>query len=251
MAEPTAHVKEIFSGLQGEGLYVGERQLFVRFEGCNLRCLYCDTPAALTRTLMARVEEEPGSRKFTELPNPFGVEELLAEIRRMCQRHGLHKHIALTGGEPFCSQAFLYALLPELHQRGYKVYLDTNATYGSAAGELAPFVDVYAADLKLFSTSGMPDTLPLHRWFLERVPHDKVFVKLVCTASMDEGEFADAIALIASLNPALPLVLQPVSAAEPEVIPTEAQLLRWQGQASEFLSTVRVVPQVHVPAGWK
>ncbi len=251
MAEPTAHVKEIFSGFQGEGLYVGERQLFVRLEGCNLRCLYCDTPKALSRTLTARVETAPGSRSYQELPNPFTVEVLLDEIKRLSAQHGLHKHIAITGGEPFCSQEFLYALLPELYQHGYKTYIDTNGTYGSAAGELAPFVDVFATDLKLLSTSGMPDCLPLHRWFLERVPHEKVFCKLVCTASMDQSEFADAIALMASLNPDLPLVLQPVTASQPEVLPTEAQLLRWQGEASEFLSNVRVVPQVHVPAGWK
>ena len=36
-------VKEIFASIQGEGPYVGYKQLFVRFCNCNLKCNYCDT----------------------------------------------------------------------------------------------------------------------------------------------------------------------------------------------------------------
>ena len=38
-----AIIKEIFSSIQGEGPYIGEKQLFIRFCGCNLNCAYCDT----------------------------------------------------------------------------------------------------------------------------------------------------------------------------------------------------------------
>ena len=36
-------VKEIFTSIQGEGPYVGYKQLFIRLCGCNLNCSYCDT----------------------------------------------------------------------------------------------------------------------------------------------------------------------------------------------------------------
>lgn len=38
-----ANINEIFASIQGEGRYVGEKQLFVRFSSCNLKCAYCDT----------------------------------------------------------------------------------------------------------------------------------------------------------------------------------------------------------------
>ena len=39
----TAFIKEIFTSVQGEGFFIGEKQIFIRFCGCNLKCDYCDT----------------------------------------------------------------------------------------------------------------------------------------------------------------------------------------------------------------
>ena len=50
-AAKTATIQEIFSGIQGEGVLVGVRQIFLRFHGCQLHCRYCDTPATARRRL--------------------------------------------------------------------------------------------------------------------------------------------------------------------------------------------------------
>ena len=43
MPQQSTKIREIFTSIQGEGPYVGEKQLFIRFCKCNLACNYCDT----------------------------------------------------------------------------------------------------------------------------------------------------------------------------------------------------------------
>src|SRR5262249_61325878 len=39
-------ITEIFFSIQGESTHAGEPCIFVRFTGCSLRCVYCDTKYA-------------------------------------------------------------------------------------------------------------------------------------------------------------------------------------------------------------
>ena len=56
-----AQLIEVFSSIQGEGLLVGCRQIFLRFALCNLDCDYCDTPFAPQAA--CRIEDAPGARE--------------------------------------------------------------------------------------------------------------------------------------------------------------------------------------------
>src|ERR1700733_9565371 len=42
-----APVLDIFLSRQGEGICVGDPQIFIRFGGCNVVCDYCDTPESM------------------------------------------------------------------------------------------------------------------------------------------------------------------------------------------------------------
>ena len=56
--EEKIKVKEMFVSTQGEGPFVGYRQLFVRFCGCNLACKYCDTDFLAKDNLLEYTVEE-------------------------------------------------------------------------------------------------------------------------------------------------------------------------------------------------
>ena len=68
---PAIRLVEVFSSIQGEGMLVGHRQVFVRTYGCNLRCTYCDSPETLKESgspPVCRVEETPGTWTFRRSP---------------------------------------------------------------------------------------------------------------------------------------------------------------------------------------
>ena len=87
-----AKIAEIFDSIQGEGPYIGYRQLFIRFCGCNLLCDYCDT------------EFDKGKI--------YGIDSLLEEIKSF-DISSMHS-VSLTGGEPLLHYQFLTEFLPEL-----------------------------------------------------------------------------------------------------------------------------------------
>ena len=71
-----SYLSEVFSSIQGEGLYVGDRHLFVRFAGCNLNCQYCDTPDS----------RAVGNK-------PTATSDLLETIKSMMKNKKLHSAI--------------------------------------------------------------------------------------------------------------------------------------------------------------
>ena len=253
----TAPVVEVFSSLQGEGLLVGERQVFVRFGGCNLHCAYCDTPAARQPPPVARLETTPGSQRFEEMPNPLSLDGMAQAVRRLLRPWpGLHHSVALTGGEPLLHAAFLAKLLPRLGDLGLRAYLETNGTLPERLAEVIAHLDVVCADIKLPSATGHPPCWEGHERFLIMLaayddPGRLDFCKCVVTAAADPEEVGRAARLIASMRPEMPLVIQPVTPARPDILPPDGeQLLALQAVAKQHLATVRIIPQVHKAMGW-
>ncbi|MBI5202898.1 MAG: 7-carboxy-7-deazaguanine synthase QueE [Elusimicrobia bacterium] len=221
-----ARVVEVFSSIQGEGLRLGERQIFVRFGGCNLHCDYCDEPDTI--------------------PIPSGDvwprKRLEEEIARLASERP-HKSISWTGGEPLLHAAFLKPMLEWAHGKGLQNYFETNGTLPEALRELAPLCDVVSMDVKLPSSTGRT-CWSAHLECL-RVAPEKTFVKVVLTAGSKDDEWRQVIRLLQEIDPRIPLVLQPATAIG-DVKPIEPEralaLLR---QARGLIKDVRLIPQWH------
>lgn len=232
-------LREIFSSIQGEGPYVGCRHLFIRFSACNLSCRYCDTPRG--EPLSCRVEVQPGTGSFVAIPNPLTPEEVGVLIAGIDL--GTYHAVSLTGGEPLLYPDFLKELVPLLDGSRRGIYLETNGTLPGALEKVLHLVDVIAMDVKLPSATGMHPLWAEHRRFLQVARNKEVFVKAVVVKDTPVHEVVSA-AEMAEAADAL-LVLQPVTACEPERRPTPAELLWLQSKALEVARDVRVIPQLH------
>ena len=241
-----AQLVEIFSSIQGEGLYVGERQIFVRFAGCNLSCQYCDTPQALEIPKAFRVEVTPGKKDLKNYNNPATFDQLLSFIESYTKQKGLNHSVSLTGGEPLLQVDFLKNFLPELKKKKHLIYLDTAGVLPKHLEEIIDSVDIVAMDIKLPSATGLSAYMDEHKKFLEVAYTKEVFVKIVFTRDSKAKEIDDAATLIASIDEKIPLILQPVTPHGPiKHRPNPDMILAFHAVAKRKLKNVRVIPQVH------
>ncbi len=99
-------ISEIFYSIQGEGRLIGTPSVFIRTSGCNLRCVWCDTP-------------------YTSW-NPEGEDWTIKEVLREVRKHSA-RHIVITGGEPLLA-AEIQELAAALKRVGAHITIETAAT---------------------------------------------------------------------------------------------------------------------------
>lgn len=230
---------EIFSSIQGEGIYVGYRQIFVRFSGCNLCCAYCDTKTSHDPKDFCLIEQTPGVRDFMRLKNPIDTFKVLEAIRRLAVLP--HHSVSITGGEPLCSVDFLEKLLPNLKM---KVFLETNGTLPDHLVRIIDFVDIISMDIKMPSIAKSM-YWEEHKKFLQIAHRKEVYVKIVVGEETTEDEFWTAVQMVCETDPAIPLVIQPVTPIQGLKAPAPEKILTLQELALQLLSDVRAIPQTH------
>jgi len=239
-----ARLVEIMESIQGEGLLVGSRQVFLRFAGCNLRCVYCDTrdsfepqPFCLVRPVTGRTDLS------NQVDNPLSVEQVLALIKPFSSQW-----ISLTGGEPLLWAGFISVMGRSLKKLGHKLLLETNGTLYEQLSECLPYMDLISMDYKLASATGT-DCSFLHTQFLIEAGHHPIYVKIVIDENSHEEEIKQAVQIIAGVNREITLVLQPVSSLGKSIAPGFDRLLALQKICSRDIPDVRIIPQMHKHIG--
>ena len=243
--KPAGYLHEVFSGVQGEGLLVGERHLFIRLSGCNLSCAFCDTPSARAAGAACRIEQTAGSRDFAAAQNPITCSDVVGYVERLESSGSPHDALAFTGGEPLTQVEFLASVAREFKTRGLRVLLETNGSLPDALPDVLPVVDVVSMDMKLPSSTGGPELLAQHELFLRRASSVEVYVKIVVTSRTVADEIFEAAKMIEGVDPTTPLVLQPATAISDVLPPSPGDILDWQAGCKRYIRTVRVIPQCH------
>ena len=96
-------VSEIFTSIQGEGAHLGRVVTFIRLEGCNLRCPWCDT----------------ADKAFAVKDDDFlSAQDIVKKLES--------DFVVITGGEPTIHP--LKELIDALHNANCIVAMETNGT---------------------------------------------------------------------------------------------------------------------------
>jgi 7-carboxy-7-deazaguanine synthase (Cx14CxxC type) len=125
----TYAVKECFLTLQGEGVQSGSRAVFLRFAGCNLwsgreedraeaQCRFCDTDFVGT--------DGEGGGKFQS------AQLLATHVEALWGEGTDGRLVVITGGEPMLQLD--EALLDALHERKFRVAVESNGTLPAIPG---------------------------------------------------------------------------------------------------------------------
>jgi 7-carboxy-7-deazaguanine synthase len=180
-------IAEIYPSLQGEGMLAGTPSVFVRTSGCNLRCVWCDTPFTSWR--------------------PEGREASVAAILEAVTATDL-RHVVVTGGEPLVSGE-IATLLTGLGAAGLHVTVETAGTVPLPQGSTADLVSISP---KLGSSAPPADTPGSWRGRHEATRRrDDVLRGLMATPHQlkfvidGEADFAEACRWLDDLTAAAPL----------------------------------------------
>ncbi|MGC9778204.1 MAG: 7-carboxy-7-deazaguanine synthase QueE [Candidatus Heimdallarchaeota archaeon] len=211
---------EIFSSYQGEGGSVrgstfGRRQIFIRFAGCDLKCLWCDTAKSRDPNYPeCKVEKVPGSWEFITYKNPVDEEFIIEQILNLSTKD-FHS-VSLTGGEPTYQEEFFYQMVNRLYDLEIPIFLETNGYFPKRIEKVASLISYACVDIKDRSAKSIKSSEweKLVEKELESIVtlnnHPvKVYAKLVVTEDTsleDVRMYADKLREIV-----VPLVIQPVT----------------------------------------
>ncbi len=250
-SEVAGYVLEIFTSWQGEGIHHDAKQVFVRLSGCAQACRYCDTKESWRRAPGFRAEARALSREWERHDNPCRPGDVEAVVRRHVESAGDYHSISVTGGEPLDQPDFLLGLLPRLRRFGLPIFLETAGTEPEALAKVLPLVDIVSADIKLPSTPGVRTSWERIEAFLRtaKSPSIDLYTKIVVWDGAPEAELFQVRDLVAAVDPAIPVILQPVTPEAGMTPPAAETLERWRGAFLQKLRRVEVIPQLHKQRG--
>ena len=161
-------INSIYRATEGEGIHIGESQMFVRFQGCNIGCLNCDSKDTWDFSAAQMLDLEDVLNKIEELSKTdyFPL-----------------KRVSITGGDPLHPkhEESVLSLVKALKQQDY--YINIEASGSRICDEIFNLVDFISFDFKTPST-GVQTSLTLVEKALVDY-HGKIQIKSVIASDHD------------------------------------------------------------------
>jgi len=237
----TVSLSEVFTSIEGEGVFVGTKTLFVRLAGCPLKCHWCDTTYAIPLDSGESIStEEAKQRISTSLePNTFKVN--------------------FTGGETLVQYGAVIELAKHVQKLGLRTYLESAFYDFSRFAKVFPFIDICKIEFKLSDSNAVSsknhenmisNELQCLQYTAKSGSSAKTtYVKVVVTESSSLSEFRELVRMIfTTVSPSqlAGFIIQPShKISEPSL----GQLVKFYDVVYPYFQDVRVVPQIHKALG--
>ncbi|MDI1494831.1 MAG: organic radical-activating protein [Cenarchaeum symbiont of Oopsacas minuta] len=229
---------EIFTSIEGEGIFCGTKTLFVRLAGCPYGCFYCDT--------------------LDSLPLDSGTEYEIDEACDMISRElqpSTYK-VNFTGGDPLIQHEAVAEMAKFVQSKNVPTYLESSCFEVQRFSHVLSFIDIVKIEFKTVESGFVsPEQHPkLFEQALECLEgsilaEKKTYIKIVVSSKTNFVDFEIMLEKIFSNSAAtkiLGLIIQPTHGiAEPKL----PLLMQMYDAAAKYHVTVRVVPQMHKAIG--
>ena len=227
-------LSEIFTSIEGEGILIGTKTMFIRMAGCHLGCIWCDTGYAL--------------------PFDSGKAYTLEHVKKMISeelRPNTYK-VNFTGGEPLLQHLAVADLAKFIKDKGLKTYLESSCFDSHRFEKVLPFIDISKIEFKMSDSEAVDSEHRATLLINERECLDMsiawsktTYIKVVVTASSSIEEFRkllhDTFAHIQTRDLA-GFIIQPSSGME---APSLETLLDFYDATYPIYHNVRIIPQLH------
>lgn len=180
----TLLINSIYRATEGEGIHIGTPQIFVRFQGCHVGCVNCDTKETW--------DFDPAYT--TSLYQVMEKVEVLSQ--------NIIKRVSITGGDPLHPSHIpsLIELIKELKARNYFVNIEAAGT--RVVKEVFDLVDFISYDFKTPSTT-VRTSKDLLLKFIQEYGH-KAQIKAVVADKKDFEATFDAYHFVKTSGAELP-----------------------------------------------
>lgn len=234
-----ARVSEIFTSIEGEGIFVGKKTLFIRLSGCHLKCRWCDTKYAL--------------------PLDSGTDYQIDEIKDLIikELRPFTYKVNFTGGEPLLQTEAVIELADFIKkQTNLKTYIESSCFDSELFSKVLPYIDICKIEFKTDDSKVVEDK-EYDNLILNEIKclelavgsNKATYIKIVVTNSTNLESFKNLVYNISKkIKPSdiLGFIIQPSFGIDQ---PTVNMLLDTYDVVQPMFPEVRIIPQLHKEIG--